>query len=244
MQEAVKKLCKAWNEGGTAVFLTGAGASTESGLNDFTGAGGVYEKASVKRILTRDFMLENPVIFNEYCRNRLYAPFAKPNKFHKALADWEETGLITAIITQNIDSLHQRSGSKKVLELHGNMQRVYCDTCKREAKSKQLYERANRKNKCPHCGGVIRPAILLYGEHIDKDVYSEALRLVENVPMLIVAGTRLKVTAPIDIIDHFKKKTGGIVAYIGNTPPDNCEFDIMVEGKLGEIVDEMKKYMF
>jgi len=243
MQDNLKLLCDAWNEAGSAVFLTGAGVSTESGLYDFTGVGATYEGASVNELLSREFMLENPEVFNEYCRKRLYVPFAQPNSFHKALAMWEETGLVTAVITQNIDSLHQKAGSKTVIELHGNMLRVYCDSCKRHATANQLFGRVNRVNKCPHCGGTIRPTILLYGEKLENQVYQAALDLVDSVPLLIVAGTRLKVTAPIDIVERFKRHTG-ICAYIGLTPPAGCDFDIVIEGKLGDITAELKKQMF
>lgn len=244
MLESVKALCKAWNEAGSAVVITGAGASTESGVPDFTGEGGIYGGASVKKILSRDFMLANPQLFNQYCRERLFSPFTRPNSFHKALAEWEETGLVTAVITQNIDSLHQLAGSKNVVELHGNMQRVYCDTCKRGASAHLLYGQVNRMNKCPHCGGVIRPSILLYGEQVSPAAYASAKRCVESVPLLIVAGTRMRVTAPQDLLERFKQYSGGVCAYIGAEPPDITSFDIVVTGKLGEITAEMKKYMY
>lgn len=243
MKEKVKALCDAWNEAGTAVFLTGAGASTESGLLDFTGVGSLYGGAPVTTLLSRDFMLENPALFNEYCRERLYSPYSRPNIFHKSLAMWENTGLVSSVITQNVDSLHQKAGSQNVLELHGNMRRVYCDTCNKGAPASQLYGRKERINKCPHCGGTIRPSIILYGEKLNQKVFDSALHYVDNVPMLIVAGTRLRVTAPIDIVERFKRHPG-FCAYIGLTPPEGSDFDLIIQGKLGDITKEMSKYMF
>lgn len=242
MTDKIKAFCDAWNEAGTAVFITGAGASTESGLTDFTGDGATFGGAPVRQLLSREFMLENPDLFNEYCRTRLYSPFAQPNSFHKALAMWEETGLVAAVITQNIDSLHQRAGSKNVIELHGNMETVYCDACKRSASTHLIYGQVQRINKCPHCSGTIRPAIVLYGEQLNKQVHAAALEYVDKVPLLIVAGTRMKVTAPIDLIERFRLHPG-ICVYMGATPPEAGDFDIVLQGRLGELTAEIKKYM-
>ena len=241
--DGIKELCESWHESGSAVVLTGAGASTESGLLDFTGEGSEYGGASARELLTREFMLRDPGVFQEYCRNRLYSGFARPNIFHTSLAQWEKSGLVSAIITQNIDRLHQQAGSVNVIELHGNMLRVYCDECKRDASAETYFMRDARIRYCPHCRGIIRPDIILYGEKLDSSVLDSALKLIDNVPMLIVAGTRMKVTAPLDIVERFQRHPG-VCVYIGDTPPAMCNFDILIEGRIGDITTELRKVMY
>lgn len=243
MESGIKQLCNAWYEAGSAVFLTGAGVSTESGLLDFTGAGSVFRGASSKELLSREFMLRDPVVFHEYCRKRLYNPAVRPNLMHKALAQWEVSGLVAGIITQNIDSLHQRAGSENVIELHGNMLTMYCDSCKQWAATEEFYKKEPCRVICPHCGGVIRPSIVLYGEKLAEETLAKALDAIDNIPLLIVAGTRIKVTAPLDIVERFKRHPG-VSVYIGDTPPETCDFDILLKGRIGAIVEKLRVNIF
>ncbi|GHU92615.1 NAD-dependent protein deacetylase [Clostridia bacterium] len=234
----VDAVCAAWREAGSAVFLTGAGVSTESGLRDFTGANGRYAEHSTQEILSHDFMLANPSLFQQFCRERLYAPNARPNVFHKAAAAWERSGLSSGIITQNIDRLHHAAGSVNIIELHGNMQSVYCDACGAEFPLLAFMSKPIRGEHRCNCGGMCRPAIVLYGEKLSGNVLGEALSIIDRAPLLIVAGTRVRVTAPLDIMSRFKERPG-VSVYIGDTPPDTCDFDITIKGQIGEITEQL-----
>lgn len=182
-----------------AVAFTGAGASTDSGLADFRGKQGLYNERSYmgyepEEILSHDFFFAHRDIFDKYLEEKLSINDIKPNAGHKALAELEKMGKIKAVITQNIDDLHQAAGSIKVLELHGTLKKWYCLKCgKTDTKSFEC-----------DCGGSVRPNVTLYGEMLDEDIVSEAVREIEKADMLIIIGTSLTVYPAAFYINYFK----------------------------------------
>ncbi|WP_101474749.1 NAD-dependent protein deacylase [Fusobacterium sp.] len=182
-----------------AVAFTGAGASTDSGLADFRGKQGLYNERSYmgyepEEILSHDFFFAHRDIFDKYLEEKLSINDIKPNAGHKALAELEKMGKIKAVITQNIDDLHQAAGSIKVLELHGTLKKWYCLKCgKIDTKSFEC-----------DCGGSVRPNVTLYGEMLDEDIVSEAVREIEKADTLIIIGTSLTVYPAAFYINYFK----------------------------------------
>lgn len=188
-------------------FLGGAGVSTESGIPDFRSEGGVYAALSrygvpPEELLSHEFFMGHTEIFYDYYKTMMLYPDAKPNAAHRALARLEEQGKLTAIITQNIDGLHQKAGSKHVLELHGSVLRNYCMGC-RKFYSLEEIEAAQGVPLCG-CGGTIKPDVVLYGEGLDPDVLQESTRHIRAADMLIVGGTSLSVYPAAGLTDYFR----------------------------------------
>ena len=187
-------------------FLGGAGTSTESGIPDFRSEKGVFE--AVRRfghkpevLLSHDFFLSHPDVFFEYYRDFLLYPNAKPNDAHRALARLEQRESLTAVITQNIDNLHQKAGSKNVLELHGSVYRNYCMRCHKAYSLEEILAQ-NGVPKCT-CGGTIKPDVVLYGEGLDEQVIGESVRQISRADTLIIGGTSLVVYPAAGLADHF-----------------------------------------
>lgn len=183
------------------VFFTGAGLSTDSGLKSFRGKDGLYSskyknKYQPEEILSIDFFNKNKAIFLEYIEEELSIKDVKPNKGHIALAKLEELGILKAVITQNIDNLHQEAGNKNVIELHGSLKRWYCISCGK----KYTY------NTNCNCGGIVRPEVTLYGEMLDEEAVSQAIYNIENADTLVIAGTSLTVYPAAYYIRYFRGK--------------------------------------
>ena len=183
------------------VFFTGAGVSTESGLKSFRGKDGLYSslykgRYQPEEILSSDFFFSHRDIFNEYVEKVLNVNGIKPNKGHYALAELEKKGILKAIITQNIDDLHQMAGSKNVLELHGSLKRWYCLSC----------DNKDEHNFTCECGGIVRPDVTLYGENLNQEVVDKAISQIENADTLIIAGTSLTVYPAAYYIRYFRGK--------------------------------------
>ncbi|KRQ87211.1 NAD-dependent protein deacetylase [Caloramator mitchellensis] len=197
------------------VFFGGAGTSTESGISDFRGDRGLYQKTykgyNPEEILSLKFVLKNPQIFYDFINEKLCCENAKPNAGHKYLVELENTGKLKAIITQNIDGLHQKAGSKNVIELHGNLREFYCMKCGREK---------DRFFDC-ECGGIVRPNIVLYGEPLDVDIVNRSISEVKKADCLIVSGTSLTVYPANSLLEYFDGKYFIII----NTSP--TQYDSM-----------------
>ncbi len=196
MNEALYRLLELINEAENIVFFGGAGVSTESGIPDFRGGNGLYDKASDREIppeeiLHRRYFEAHPDKFYEYYRENLIYPDAEPNPAHYALAELEKMGKLSAVITQNIDGLHQRAGSKNVFEIHGTTYKNYCTECGK----KYGIDRIISSSSVPtcECGGIIRPDVTLYGEAPDRGTWDAAEEAVANADLLIVGGTSLTV---------------------------------------------------
>lgn len=201
MEEKILKLAELINESNYLVFFTGAGCSTDSGLKSFRGKDGLYSslykgKYKPEEILSIDFFNRNKEIFIEYVEEKLSIDNVKPNKGHKALGKLENLGKLKAVITQNIDNLHQEAGNKNVIELHGSLKRWYCQSCGKKF---------NFNAEC-ECKGTVRPEVTLYGEMLDENVVSKAIYEISKADTLIVAGTSLMVYPAAYYIRYFKGK--------------------------------------
>lgn len=210
MDKNIEKLTEIIKDSSYVVFFTGAGVSTDSGLKDFRGRNGLYNERNYmgyepEEILSHDFFFSHRDIFNKYLVEKLSVNDVKPNVGHKALAELEKMGKVKAVITQNIDNLHQDGGSRKVLELHGSLKRWYCLNCGKKS---------DRDFKC-ECGGIVRPDVTLYGEMLNEDVTAEAIREIKKADTLIIAGTSLTVYPAAYYLNYF---TGKHLIIINETP--------------------------
>lgn len=208
--ENAKKLAEIIKNSNYVVAFTGAGASTDSGIKDFRGKNGLYKEKNYmgyepEEILSIDFFLSHTDIFNKYIEEKMMINDIKPNAGHKALAELERMGKVKAVITQNIDNLHQEGGSKKVLELHGTLKDWYCLKCGK---------RADRRFDC-ECGGVVRPRVTLYGEMLDEKVTDAAISEIKKADTLIIIGTSLTVYPAAYYISYFRGKN---LVIINETP--------------------------
>ena len=217
------------------VFLGGAGLSTESGIPDFRSSDGVFKAVKAygvppETLLSIDFFEEYPEIFYDYYKKFLIYPDAKPNKAHLALAKLEADGRLNAVVTQNIDGLHQAAGSKHVCELHGSVYRNHCVKCRRFYSLEQIMK-TDGVPTCD-CGGIIKPDVVLYGEGLDNSVVSDAIRCIREADTMIVGGTSLAVYPAAGLIDYFRGDNL-IVINLSPTPRDR-EATVCVHEKIGE----------
>ena len=200
-----KKLQEIIENSKNIVFFGGAGVSTESGIPDFRSVDGLYSqkyKYPPEEMLSHEFFLTHAEEFYDFYRNKMLHLDAKPNKAHFALAELEQAGRLRAVITQNVDGLHQAAGSRTVLELHGSVHRNYCGKCHRQYGVETITESAGVP-KCG-CGGTIRPDVVLYGESLDNDVLSSSAGYVSKADVLIIGGTSLAVYPAAGLIRYFK----------------------------------------
>lgn len=189
------------------VFFGGAGVSTESGIPDFRGSGGLYndrlyEGYEPEEVLSNSFYHSHPDIFFDFCRDKVIYENVKPNEGHKILAKLEEMGILKAVITQNIDNLHQEAGSKNVIELHGNINRSYCTNCHKEFDAMYI-KHSKGTCICDDCGAIIKPDVVLYGEALNQDCMRDAIEEISKSDLLLVAGTSLKVYPAAGMIRYF-----------------------------------------
>ena len=226
------------NQSRQIVFFGGAGVSTESGIPDFRSVDGLYNqkyKYPPERIISHSFYIQNPEEFYRFYKDRMLFPDAKPNAAHKALAKLEQEGKLKAVITQNIDGLHQMAGSKEVLELHGSVHRNYCTRCG------QFYDLDYVRNSegvptCS-CGGRIKPDVVLYEEGLDDDTVSGAVEAIANADLLIVGGTSLVVYPAAGLLRYFR---GDKIALINKTATDMDNMaDVVIRDNIGKVFSEL-----
>ena len=207
MTEAVETL-KTWVQESKAIaFFGGAGVSTESGIPDFRSTGGLYHqewKYPPETILSHTFYKSNPEEFFRFYRAKMLAPEAKPNAAHRKLAEWEAAGKLTAVVTQNIDGLHQAAGSKHVCELHGRVHRNYCERCGKFY-GLDFILNGTGVPRCT-CGGVVKPDVVLYEEGLDQSVMNDAVDSIARADLLIIGGTSLNVWPAAGLINYFRGK--------------------------------------
>lgn len=218
-------------------FLGGAGLSTESGIPDFRSGDGVFSAVKAygyppETLLSHTFFLKKPAVFFDYYRKYLLHPEAEPNEAHKALARLEAQGKLTAVITQNIDGLHQRAGSKNVLELHGSVQRNYCMRCHKSYTLEQIMAMPGVP-KCA-CGGTIKPDVVLYEEGLDEGILRAAITHIARADMLIIGGTSLQVYPAAGLVDYF---SGDKLAVLNLSPtPRDAEAGVCIDLPVGEVL--------
>jgi len=204
------------------VFFGGAGVSTESNIPDFRSEDGLYNAKqnygySPEQMLSRTFYNNNPELFYKYYKENLIIPDAQPNDAHKALARLEEMGKLKAVITQNIDGLHQKAGSKVVYELHGGVAMNHCESCGKTYHVEYIMNEVNCENMVPYCecGGRIKPNVVLYEEPLDSDVIEGAISAIANCDTLIIGGTSLVVYPAAGFVNYFR---GDNLVLINKTP--------------------------
>lgn len=220
--QAARELSERVAAAGSVVFFGGAGVSTASGIPDFRSVDGLYHQKfdyPPETMLSHDFYETHPAEFFEFYRTKMIALGAKPNRAHLKLAELERAGKLTAVVTQNIDGLHQAAGSKNVLELHGSVHRNVCRRCGASFSAEWVmareYEDAHGVLVCPECGGRIKPDVVLYGEPLDDRVIVAAVEAIASCDMLIVGGTSLVVYPAAGLIRYF----GGDDLVIVNREP-------------------------
>ena len=228
------QLQKIIEENDNIVFFGGAGVSTESGIPDFRSQDGLYNqkyKYPPETILSRRFFNANPEEFFRFYRDKMICDTAKPNAAHYKLAELEKAGKLKAVITQNIDGLHQVAGSKNVMELHGSILRNHCMKC---GKSFGLDAVKNSEGipRC-ECGGIIKPDVVLYEEELDDDVMGKAKRAVRNADVLIIGGTSLSVWPAAGLINYF---SGDHLIVINKAPAARDRYaDLVIREPIGEV---------
>ncbi len=232
--EGIKKLNDWVQASDNIVFFGGAGVSTESGIPDFRSVDGLYNqkwKYPPEEILSHSFFERNPEEYYRFYREKLVVEGAKPNRAHLKLAELEAAGKLKAVITQNIDGLHQAAGSKKVLELHGSLLREYCSRCRKP----YPVETINRCEGVPRCscGGVIRQDIVLYEEPLDQEVMEESVRYIRNADILIIGGTSLNVYPAAGLIRYYRGHKL-VLVNLSETPYDSYA-DLVIHEKIGEV---------
>ena len=204
MKERIMQLKALADEARRIVFFGGAGVSTESGIPDFRSTGGLYHqewKYPPEVILSHTFYKSNPEEFFRFYRAKMLAPDALPNAAHRKLAEWEAEGKLTAIVTQNIDGLHQAAGSRNVLELHGSVHRNYCERCGK-FHDLDFILHSEGIPRCD-CGGIVKPDVVLYEEGLDQKTLTDSIRAISQADMLIIGGTSLNVYPAAGLINYY-----------------------------------------
>jgi len=225
------------------VFFGGAGVSTESGIPDFRSESGLYAARQVygyppEQLLSHTFFIKNPILFFQYYKECLIAKDAKPNAAHTALVQLETQGLLRAVITQNIDGLHQAAGSKNVLELHGSTWRQHCMNCGEKYDLDYILNAAHCKDGvipiCKKCGGIVRPDVVLYEEGLDSAVIRASAEAIASAELLIVGGTSLAVYPAAGLLEYF---SGGALVLINKseTPADR-NAHLVIHDAIGKVL--------
>lgn len=209
MTEQIKAFADMLRESDNIVFFGGAGVSTASNIPDFRSSDGLYSKKlnkhfSPEQAVSHSFLMQHPTEFYDFYTKHLIYPEAKPNACHEALAKLEEMGKLKAVVTQNIDGLHQAAGSKVVYELHGSVHRNYCLSCGARYDDARYILEANGVPKCEKCGGDVRPDVVLYEEGLDQDVVNGAVNAIAEADLLIIGGTSLVVYPAAGLINYFR----------------------------------------
>ena len=240
MDEKKLELLKTYvKESSRIVFFGGAGVSTESGIPDFRSPDGLYKQKyryPPETIISHTFYQRNPEVFFQFYREKMLFPDARPNVVHLKLAQWEREGRLFAVVTQNIDGLHQAAGSRRVYELHGSVHRNICQKCGRMFDLKAFME-LPEVPVCPNCGGRVKPDVVLYEEGLDPDVTFGAVQAIRQADLLIVAGTSLSVYPAAAYLDEYK---GGRLVLINKTPTARDEIaDLVIHEKLGEVFSQL-----
>jgi len=238
MTDAVAKL-KTWvDQSRRIAFFGGAGVSTESGIPDFRSTGGLYHqewKYPPEVILSHSFYKSNPEEFFRFYRAKMLAPDAKPNAAHRKLAEWEAAGKLTAVVTQNIDGLHQAAGSRHVCELHGSVHRNHCEKC---GKFYGLDFILNTTGvpRCG-CGGIVKPDVVLYEEGLDQDVMNDAVNSIARADLLIIGGTSLNVWPAAGLINYFQ---GERLALINKSAvARDLSAGLVITDPIGEVMQQL-----
>ena len=239
MKDKIAQLQEIIDQCDNIVFFGGAGVSTESGIPDFRSQDGLYHQKydfPPETILSHTFFLNNTEEFFKFYRDKMLCDTAKPNAAHLKLAELEKAGKLKAVITQNIDNLHQMAGSRKVLELHGSVYRNYCMRCGK------FYDFSYVKNSTgvPYCecGGVVKPDVVLYEEMLDSTTLAESVDAISRAQVLIIGGTSLAVYPAASLIDYFR---GEAIVVINKAPtPRDRSADLLIKDPIGQVFSQIR----
>lgn len=238
-EQEVKRLQEIIDDSSRIVFFGGAGVSTESNIPDFRSADGLYQqeyKYSPEQIVSHSFFMQNTEGFYEFYKEKMMFLDAKPNAAHLKLAKLEEKGKLTAVITQNIDGLHQAAGSKNVLELHGSIHRNYCRKCGKFYDAR--YVKMSRGIPRCECGGIIKPDVVLYEEGLDTMVIEKSIRAISQADTLIIGGTSLVVYPAAGFIDYFHGKH--LVVINKSATAREVGAELTISAPIGEILGQIQ----
>ena len=237
--DKINELRKIVEESDNIVFFGGAGVSTESGIPDFRSVDGLYNqkyKYPPETIISHSFYLRNPEEFYRFYKDKMIFPDAKPNKAHLKLAELEREGKLKAVITQNIDGLHQMAGSKNVIELHGSVHRNYCERCHAFYDLDYIVN-SDGVPKCEKCGGTVKPDVVLYEEALNDENMSNALRYISEADTLIIGGTSLVVYPAAGLIRYFR---GRKLVVINMSPTQSdANADLLIADKIGDVLGSL-----
>ncbi|MEK4517603.1 NAD-dependent protein deacylase [Paenibacillus sp. FSL H8-0122] len=238
------QLLASWiQDSNNIVFFGGAGTSTESGIPDFRSAAGLYQTQHnspypPEVMLSRSFFMSSPDIFFDFYRSKMIHPGAKPNGAHRLLAELEDSGRLKAVITQNIDGLHQIAGSRRVLELHGSIHRNYCMGCQRYYGLEEWLEQEGSVPRCEDCGGIIKPDVVLYEEALDHEVLVEAVDAIAAADLLIIGGTSLTVHPAASLVTYFRGRHTVLIN--GEPTPYDDQADLIITERIGDVLGRVQ----
>ena len=241
MMQEIRELAEIIKESNNIVFFGGAGVSTESNIPDFRSANGLWnEKLQInftpEQLVSHTFFVKYPEEFFKFYKDKLIYPDAQPNAAHKALARLEEMGKVKAVVTQNIDGLHQAAGSKVVYELHGSVLRNYCMDCHAFYDEKFILQ-SEGIPKCPVCGGRVKPDVVLYEEGLDDNIIRGAVHAIANADTLIIGGTSLVVYPAAGLIDYFNGKN--LVLINKSETSADRRADLVIHEAIGEVFTQV-----
>ena len=240
LSESVRKLQEIIDRSNRIVFFGGAGVSTESGIPDFRSQDGLYNqqyKYPPETIISHSFFRRNPEEFYRFYKDKMLIFDVEPNPAHKKLAELEAAGKLLAVVTQNIDGLHQRAGSKRVYELHGSIHRNYCMNCHKFFTGEEI-KAMKGVPRCDDCGGMIKPDVVLYEEGLDSAVISGAVHAIQKADCLIVGGTSLVVYPAAGLLDYFR---GGSLVLINKSATTRDESaDLVIREPIGEVLGKIR----
>lgn len=236
---SIEQLQQMIDESSNIVFFGGAGVSTESGIPDFRSVDGLYHQQYAyppETILSHSFYVQNKEEFYRFYKNKMLCLEAEPNAAHKKLAELEEAGKLKAVITQNIDGLHQKAGSKTVYELHGSVHRNYCESCHKLYDAEYIL-RSEGIPKCS-CGGTLKPDVVLYEEGLDDHTIQNSIHAIRSADMMIIGGTSLVVYPAAGLIDYFQGKYL-VLMNKQATKADGCA-DLVIQKPIGEVLSQIR----
>lgn len=235
----INKFLEMVKESNNIVFFGGAGVSTESGIPDFRSVDGLYQmkyEYPPEMILSHTFFKNNTYEFFKFYKDKMLCLDAKPNVIHTTLAKLEQAGKLSAVVTQNIDGLHQLAGSKNVYELHGSIHRNYCTKCGRFYSAEYIRD-CDGIPTCD-CGGIIKPDVVLYEEMLDENIINKSINAIANADMLIIGGTSLSVYPAASFVRYFKGKY--LVIINKSSTQMDCNADLVMHSSLGEVFSKIK----
>ncbi len=242
--DKLKELQEIIDQSQRIVFFGGAGVSTESNIPDFRSSHGVYSVTlgrhfTAEQLVSHTMFERYPEDFFDFYKKYLLYPDAKPNAAHHYLAWLEETGKLMAVVTQNIDSLHEMAGSKKVLKLHGSADRNYCTGCQRFYDLESFLALEGPVPLCLDCGKVVKPDVTLYEEPLDMEVFSQAAKAIQEADLLIIGGTSLVVYPAASLIQYFQGKK--LVVINKTSISQDKQADLVIEGKIGQVFSKLRQ---